>query len=188
MPGFDNRAVGEVLAELASAGASPAAGVATALTCAEAAALVELTAVLAANRIASENPGAEARLRELGRRAGRSRERALAAADEDVDAYSRVTDADDASARAQALERASEPPLAVAEAAAEVAESGAEIAAAGDWPFTADAVVAAGLAAAAATGALELVSANLGGRTIPAFRAPARRPSARGGRPPEATT
>ena len=167
MPGFDDRAVGEVLAELASPGASSAAGVATALTCAQAAALVELTAALAANRIASEDTEAAARLQELGRRAGRSRERALSAANEDVAAYSRVKDADDASARAVALERASEPPLAVAEAAAEVAESGAEIAAAGDWPFTADAVVAAGLAAAAAAGALELVSANLGGRDDP---------------------
>lgn len=167
MPPFDNRAVGEVLAELASPDAAPAAGVATALTCAEAAALVELTAVLAANRIASENPETEGHLRELGRRAGRSRERALAAANDDADAYARVADAGDASARAQALERASEPPLAVAEAAAEVAESGAEIAAAGDWPFTADAVVAARLAAAAATGALELVSANFGGRDDP---------------------
>jgi formiminotetrahydrofolate cyclodeaminase len=162
MPGFDDRAVGQVLAELASPGAAPAAGVATALTCAQAAALVELTAVLAANRIASENGEAEERLRELGRRAREARKRALTAADEDVDAYSRVIDADDASARALALERASEPPLAVAEVAAEVAASGAEIAAAGDWPFTADAVVAARLAAVAAAGALELVSVNLG--------------------------
>ena len=167
MPGFDDRAVREVLAELASPGASAAAGVAAALTCAEAAALVELTAILAADRIASENAEAGARLRALGSRARRSRERALTAADEDVIAYSQVMDADDASARAEALERASEAPLAVAEEAAEVAESGAEIAAAGDWPFTADAVVAARLAAAAATGALELVSANLGGRDDP---------------------
>ncbi len=79
----------------------------------------------------------------------------------------------------QALERASEPPLAVAEAAAEVAESGAEIAAAGDWPFTADAVVAAGLAAAAATAAPLRARRRQPRRaaTIPAFRAPARRPS-----------
>ncbi len=162
MPGFDNRPVGEVLAELASAAASPAAGVATALACAEAAALVELTADLAANRMASEDTETEVRLRELGRRARRSRERALAAAGEDSDAYSRVMDAADAAARAQALERANEPPLAVAEAAAEVAESGAEIAAAGEWPFTPDAVVATKLAAAAAVGAFELVAANLG--------------------------
>ena len=64
---------------------------------------------------------------------------------------------------ATALDRASEPPLAIAEAAAAVAERAAEVAEAGDWTFTADAVVAGELAAAAAHGCAHLVETNLAG-------------------------
>ena len=71
--------------------------------------------------------------------------------------------AGDPGERARALDRASEPPLAIAECAAEVAEAAAETAAAGTWAFRADAVVAGELAAAAALGGAELVAANLGG-------------------------
>ena len=63
--------------------------------------------------------------------------------------------------------RASDPPLAIAEAAAEVGAAAAEIAAAGTWPFTPDAIVACELAAAAARGAAELVAANLAGSSDP---------------------
>ena len=50
-----------------------------------------------------------------------------------------------------------------ARAAAAVAERAAEVADAGDWTFTADAVVAGELAAAAARGCAQLVEANLAG-------------------------
>ena len=63
--------------------------------------------------------------------------------------------------RVRALDGASGPPLAIAEAAAEVAEAAAEIARAGTWAFRADAVVAAELAATAALGGAELVAVNL---------------------------
>ena len=88
---------------------------------------------------------------------------ALREADEDAVAYAAVTDAAGEAERAAALERASEPPLAIAEAAAEVAVAAAEIAAAGTWPFTPDAIAACELAAAAARGAAGLVAANLSG-------------------------
>lgn len=169
MTGLGDRRVGEALAALASPAKPPAAGVATALACAAAAALVELTAGLAADRIAAAGAGAgadtEARLRALAGRAGELRGRLLVVADDDVHAYAQVTGARDGAARASALAEASEPPLAVAEAAAEIAEAAAEIAGAGTWEFRADAVVAGKLAMAAALGAAELVGANLAARS-----------------------
>ena len=75
-----------------------------------------------------------------------------------------MTRAADDAERAAALERASEPPLLIAEGAAEVAEGAAEVVAAGHWPFSPDAAVAVELAATAAAGAAELVAANLAGR------------------------
>jgi formiminotetrahydrofolate cyclodeaminase len=163
-----DRRVREALAALASRSEPPAAGVASALACAAAAALVELTAGLAADRIAAEGAGArgetEARLRALSARASELRGGLLSAADEDARAYAEVIEAREAATHARALERASEPPLAIAEAAAEVAEAAAETARAGTWAFRADAVVASELAVAAARGGAELVAADLAGR------------------------
>ena len=82
-------------------------------------------------------------------------------------AYAAVTEAAEKTERAAALGRASDPPLAIAEAAAEVGAAAAEIAAAGTWPFTPDAIVACELAAAAARGAAGLVAANLSGSNDP---------------------
>ena len=153
----------ETLGALASRAEPPAAGVASALAAAAAAALVELTAGLAADRLESEGDGAPsvARLRELGGRAAELRDRLLAAADEDTRAYARALAATDDAARARALSQASEPPLEIAECAAEVAEAAEETARAGSWAFTADAVVAAELAAAAALGCSKLVAIDL---------------------------
>ena len=165
MTGLTDRQVGEALDALASRAQPAAAGVASALACAAAAALVELTAGLAADRLAAESaggPGGEAsHLRALAGEAGQLRRRLLAAADEDADAYGRVLAARDPAARARALDQASEPPLAIAEVAAEVAEAAAETARAGTWAFRADAVVAAALAATAAGAGAELVGTNL---------------------------
>ena len=162
-----DRQIREILAELGSAGEPAAAGVATALSCAVAASLVELSAGLAAKRLAEDqehlDPEAAARMGSLASRAGELRARLLEAADEDADAYARVARADDAEGRAAALAAAADPPLAIAECAADVAGAAAETAAATrDWAFGADAAVAADLAAAAARGAARLVQANLG--------------------------
>ena len=144
-----------------------AAGVATALSGAVAASLVELSAGLAAKRLAEdqEHPDSDlaTRMRTLCSRAGELRVRLLEAAEEDAEAYSKVARAEGADDRATALAAAADPPLAIAECAAEVAEAAAETAAcARDWAFGADAAVAADLAAAAARGAARLVEANLG--------------------------
>jgi formiminotetrahydrofolate cyclodeaminase len=165
--GVSERQIGRALAQLASPGEPPAAGVAAALTGAQAASLVELSAGLVARRLGGEDngsdPEAAARMAELAGRAAELREGLLEAADRDAAAYSEVAKAADVPARADALAGAADPPLAIAERAAETSEAAAEVAArAGAWAFSADAVVASGLAAAAARGAALLVSANLG--------------------------
>lgn len=173
MAGLADSGIGDALAGLASAADPAAAGTAAALTCATAAALVELTAGLASVRLEAKGGGAPQgegggvgappaeRLRGLGARAGEVRRRMPALADEDVALYAEVARAPDAGARGQALSRAADPPLKIAEDAAEIAEAAAEVLAAGSWPFTADAVVASELAHAAAQSGAELVGANL---------------------------
>ena len=129
--------------------------------------MVELTATLAARRIAEQDrgngDGAADRMRELAQQAEKLRGRLLAAADEDARAYARVIKARQGHEQSRALDRASDPPLAIAEGAAAVAERAAEVADAGNWTFTADAIVAGELAAAAARGCAQLVEANLAG-------------------------
>ena len=170
----------EALADLASPREAAAAGVASAFTAAAAAGLVELAAALAAQRIAAQDRGAGAeaadRMRGLAKQAGKLRSRLLAAGDQDARAYAQVATAGKGRDLARALDRASDPPLAIAEDAAAVAERAAEVVAAGNWAFTADAVVAGELAAAAALGCARLVEANLAGDPrIPARHARAPR-------------
>lgn len=163
MTEFADQPVRTALAAIADRAEPPAAGVASALTCAAAAALVELSAGLAADRLAADGaPDEEARMRAHADRAHGLREVLIAVADDDLVAYGAVGAAKDPADRALALELASDPPLAIAESAAELAEAAAEVAAAGSWAFTADAVVAGKLAAAAAEGGAQLVVANLG--------------------------
>ena len=166
MAELGSRKIEEALAALASPREPAAAGVASALTAAAAAALVELAAALAANKIAAQDrnvgDGAD-RMRALAQQADKLRRRLLDAGDEDARTYAQVAKAREGRDQARALDRASEPPLAIAEAAAAVAERAAEVAEAGDWAFTADAVVAGELAAAAAHGCAHLVETNLAG-------------------------
>ena len=150
MAGLADRRISEALAALGSPADPPAAGVAAALSCAVAASLVELAAGLAAKRLSEDqehlDPDGAARMRSLSTRALELRARLLQAADEDTDAYAEVARADDAEGRATALAAAADPPLVIAECAAEVAEAAAETAArARDWAFGADAAVAAEL-------------------------------------------
>lgn len=165
MAELGKQGIEEALAALASPREPAAAGVASALTAAAAAGVVELAAGLAANRIAQGDAGTgddgADRMRALAQQAGKLRRRLLAAGDEDSRAYAQVAKARSGRERARALDRASDPPLAIAESAGAVAERAAEVASAGDWTFTADAVVAGGLAAAAARGCAQLVEANL---------------------------
>ena len=103
-------------------------------------------------------------MRELAQQAGKLRARLLAAGDEDARAYAEVTKAREGhetrpgrwTAPATRHSQSRRAPPQVAERAAEVAD-------AGDWSFTADALVAGELAAAAARGSAQLVEANLAG-------------------------
>ena len=165
MAGTADRRIREALEALASAADPPAAGVASALTGALAASLVELSAGLAATRLGDggSDSGLASRMQELSARAAELREGVLRAADEDVVAYSKVAAAADDTQRAAALAAAADPPLAIAEASAEIAEAASETAsAASEWAFGADAAAAAELAAAAARAAARLVDADLG--------------------------
>jgi formiminotetrahydrofolate cyclodeaminase len=161
--GTADSTVGDQLAGLASTGGGRAAGVASALACGLGASLLELTAALAAGRIAREGGAEERRMREIAERAGQLRRRLPEVADEDVAAYSEVSAAAVGPERRSALERASGPPREVAESAAELSRMAGEVAAAGDWPFTPDAVVAGQLADAAASGVAVLLAANQSG-------------------------
>jgi formiminotetrahydrofolate cyclodeaminase len=167
MGDLGDKGIAEALADLASPREPAAAGVASAVTAATAAGVVELTATLAAKRIAEQDQGngdgAADRMNELAQQACKLRGRLLAAADEDARAYARVIKARQGHEQSRALDRASDPPLAIAEGAAAVAERAAEVADAGNWTFTADAIVAGELAAAAARGCAQLVEANLAG-------------------------
>ena len=164
MAELGSRGIAEALDVLASPRDPAAAGVASAITAATAAAVLELAAGLAARRVTEQGRNDEAdRMREVAQQAGKLRARLLAAADEDARAYAGVTKAREGHERARALDRASDPPLAIAEGAAAVAERAAEVADAGDWSFSADVVVAGELAAAAARGCAQLVEANLAG-------------------------
>jgi formiminotetrahydrofolate cyclodeaminase len=178
MTDLGKKGIAEALAELASPREPAAAGVASAVTAATAAAVVELTATLAARRIAEQDrgngDGAADRMRELAHQAEKLRGRLLAAADEDARAYAKVIKARQGHEQSRALDRASDPPLAIAEGAAAVAERAAEVAGAGNWTFTADAIVAGELAAAAARGCAQLVEANLAGEPADSRRARAR--------------
>lgn len=167
MAGVSDSSIGEALTALASPDQVPAAGVATALSCAHAAALTELSAGLAAKRLSEDEANADAgaadRMDELSERAAILRQRLLQIADEDVEAYAAVARAADVPSRAEGLARAADPPLAIAVAGSEIAEAASEVAGrSGAWAFGADAVVASGLAAACARGAAVLVAANLG--------------------------
>jgi methenyltetrahydrofolate cyclohydrolase len=138
-------------AALGDAGPVPAAGTAAAATCAFAAGLVQLA-------VGAGEPGAA--------RAGELRTETLGLIERDERAYAVLVqergrgDPDELEARREA----SEPPLAIAEAAAEVAGL-ADAAAAGTAPPArrGDAVAASALARGAGRAALALVAANLEG-------------------------
>src|SRR5262249_36556216 len=160
--------MGAALDALASPREPAAAGVALAMSAATAAAVVELAATLAAKRLDQQERAngddSPEDMRELARQVAKLRARLLACANGDGRAYARVIKSRAGHERDTARARASGPPLGVAEGAAAVAERAAEVADAGSWTFTADAVVAAQLAAATARGCAELIEANLAGQ------------------------
>ena len=136
----------EFLAELGARTPAPASGSATALAAAMAAALVELSARF------SEDGEALAR-------AGELRERLVALADEDAEAYAafmRTRSDEDRS-------RTVDVPLAIAEASGETARLATGLAEHGKRSVAGDSLSAAELAAAAVRAAATLVQLNLRG-------------------------
>ena len=137
----------EEVAAIASPERGEAAGFAAALACAQAAALVELTATLAGRRLGSDEMAA------LAAEAAQVREHALELAERERTAWA------DAQASGQPGQ-ASEPARRIADLAARTGEAADAVVAAGEWPFTPDARAAAELAGAAGTITALVLAAN----------------------------
>jgi formiminotetrahydrofolate cyclodeaminase len=157
VPPLAELTISEYLDQTAARTPAPGGGAAAAIAGATAAALVQMAAEFAPDEAIAEK--AEA-----------LRTRLLELADEDLFAYRPVLEAlrrprDDPErsvSLAGALSAASQPPLAIADAAADVAELAAAIAPTNEH-LTGDANVAALLAAASAQAATRLVELNLAG-------------------------
>ena len=137
----------EALAAIASSERGEAAGFTAALCCAQAAALLELTATLAARRLGSDEMAA------LAAEAAQIREHALELAGRERTAWADARD----SGRP---ELAIEPARRIAGLAGRAAEGAEAVVAAGDWPFTPDARVAVVMAGAAGQAAGIVLAAN----------------------------
>lgn len=137
----------EALEATASSERGEAAGFTAAMACAQAAALVELTATLASRRSGSDELAA------LAAEAAKAREQALELAGRERTAWA------DAQASGRP-ELASEPARRIGALAQRVGEAANAVVAAGDWPFTPDARVAAVMAEAAARSAELVLAAN----------------------------
>jgi methenyltetrahydrofolate cyclohydrolase len=147
----------EALDRLASANTAPGAGAAAAWCCALAAALVEMVA-----RVALAGGEGSAAMERRLQRAGELRTRAVSLADEDAAAYKAAIDAAP-ERRAEALSAAADPPLAIAEAAAETGKLAAAASAEVKGPIRGEADTAALISAAATRSAARLIELNLAG-------------------------
>jgi formiminotetrahydrofolate cyclodeaminase len=136
------------LASVAERTPAPGGGASCAITLGIAAALAAMAA-----RFAGDD--------DTSARADAVRARALQLAEEDAAAYVPVLSAPDAAARAAALSAAAEPPLEIAELAAEVGVLARGLAERGRPALRGDALAGADLAACAARAAARLVELNL---------------------------
>jgi len=160
---FLDLTVAELLEDVAADRRSPGGGPVLALTLALAAGVVAMTA-----RVSDREWVGAA---DIAARADELRVQAAALADRDAEAFEHalaVLDAADAIEPEQRdeeigriLAAAAEPPLEIGEVAHEVARLAAEAAVKADQRVRPDAIAAASLAAAVATGAAELVAVNL---------------------------
>lgn len=144
------------LEEVAARSAAPGGGAVAAIAAALAAALVEMAAQYSAKQW-EEADAAAARAREL-------RERTGPLAQADAEAYEQVIAARGGPGYDEALSRAADVPLAIAQAAAAVAELAAELVARGNPNLRGDATAGALLAEASARAAANLVEINLAER------------------------
>jgi formiminotetrahydrofolate cyclodeaminase len=153
--------LGELLDRVAARTPAPGAGSTSAVTCAVAAALVEMTAAH------DRGPGATT----AQRRAATLRERALELADRELTAYAPVLEAarrpaedpERAGRLSAALANAAAPPLAVATVAAELVTLAAGCVETVPAPLLGEALAAAELADGTCRAAARLVEINLDG-------------------------
>jgi len=158
----DTSSFAALLERVASSDPIPGAGPAAAWTCALAAALVEMVCAVMARREGDEDTARTDR----GERAAAIRAAALALAGRDMDAYREVLavrSSGDASLRRAALAAAADPPLAIAQAAAELTALAAEAFDGARGGVRGEAACAALLAEAATRAAAAIVSFNLAG-------------------------
>lgn len=146
MGSLADQPLGRFLEAVAAGTPAPGGGTSAAVTCALAAALVEMSAGLAGQNV---------------ERSRALRERALTLAEVELSSYAPVLEAHDADQRAAALVEASRSPLELAELAAEVAEIGADVAQGSSAAVRGDALAGVVLAEAASTAAVRLVEINL---------------------------
>jgi formiminotetrahydrofolate cyclodeaminase len=161
-----NERLDTLLQRVATADASPGAGPAIAWTCAMAASLTEMVCAVQLRKEPAD-PAAVAARRD---RAGELRTRALALADEDIAVYSEVTavfarrdEPGHGGRLREALSQAAQPPLHIAETAAEVTRLAADAAAQARGGVRGEAVTAAVLGETAVRAAAEIVEMNLAG-------------------------
>ncbi len=166
MSSFGDQTIEGFAALVAQAEPAPGGGACAAVTCALAAALVEMAAsfTLARPEVADRH----VRMAEIAQRAAQIRPHALALADRDAAAYATVIDALALSPGASREERlatalsdASDIPLEIARLGAEIAAFADELQRDGNPNLSGDAAIASELAAAATTGAARLVTINL---------------------------
>ena len=141
------------LDEVGAKTSAPGGGAVAAVAVSLAAALAEMAAQFSSKHWERADE-AVTRAREL-------RTRAMPLADADAEAYGAVIAARGTPDYDEALSRAADVPLAIAQAGAEVAELAAELAASGNPNLRGDAATAALLAEAAARAAANLVEINL---------------------------
>lgn len=152
----------DLLERVASSDPVPGAGPAAAWTCALAAALVEMVCAVMSRREGDENGELAAR----GERAAAIRAGALALAGRDMDVYREVLavrSAGDPELLRAALAAAADPPLLIAEAAAELTALAADAFAGSRGGVRGEAGTAAVLAEASARAAAAIVVFNLAG-------------------------
>jgi methenyltetrahydrofolate cyclohydrolase len=133
---------------IAARTSAPGGGAVCASSAAIAAAVVEMAA-----RFAEDDAA-------IGRAEG-LRQRVLPLGERDATAYQAVLAAESPAARDEALSAAADPPLEVAEAAAEIAELGARLAVEGNPSLRGDAIAGVLVAEAGCRAAAELVRLNL---------------------------
>ena len=164
--GFSDRALGDVVEQIASTDPTPGAGPSLAWTCAFAAALVEMVTGVALRH----DPADPAAVRRRRDRATTLRTLALELADRDASAYSAVLgvlerrgEPGHSERLRDALSHAADPPLSIAQAAAEVTCLAADAASEARGGVRGEAMTAAVLGEAVVRAIVPVVDLNLAG-------------------------